>query len=111
MEVRNATSASNTIIQNMCTTINSRVWGIDYITDQPSVQTFGKQIDIIKFICSLFSDLSTLQNLHAMEAENQCVFDSWNTQFNVMTSGIATHKACGKFYIDTLVRLSLISSL
>ena len=32
MEVRNATSSSNKIMKNMCTTFNSRVWGIDYIT-------------------------------------------------------------------------------
>ena len=29
----------------MCITINSRVWGIDYIAGQTTVPKFGKQID------------------------------------------------------------------
>ena len=37
MEVRNATFASNKIMQNMCITFSSQVWGIDYITSQPTV--------------------------------------------------------------------------
>ena len=42
MEVRNAIFARNKIMQNMCTTLNSRVWGIDYITSQPTLAKFGK---------------------------------------------------------------------
>ena len=37
MEVRNATFASNKIMQNLCATFNSRVWGIDYIASQSTV--------------------------------------------------------------------------
>ena len=42
MEVRNAIFASNKIMQNMCTTLNSRVWGIDCITSQLKVHKFDK---------------------------------------------------------------------
>ena len=73
MEVRNATSASNTIIKNICTMLNSQFWGTDYITDQPTVPKFGKQIGTIKFIYNLFSDLPTVQNLNAMKSEDQCI--------------------------------------
>ena len=40
--VRNATSASNKIIQNMWTTLNSRVLGIDYTTSQPTIPKIKK---------------------------------------------------------------------
>ena len=62
MEVRNATSASNKIMQKMCTTLNSRAWRIDYITGQPTVQKLDKQTDAIMFICNHFCDLPALQN-------------------------------------------------
>ena len=68
----------------MCITINSRVWGIDYIAGQTTVPKFGKQIDTIKFICNLFRDLPTLQSLNVMEAEDQYL-QQWNTQFSIMT--------------------------
>ena len=42
MEVRNATFPSNKIMQNMCATLNSRVWGIEYNTGQSTVPKFGK---------------------------------------------------------------------
>ena len=42
MEVRNATFACNKIMQNMPTTRNSRVWGIDCITSQSTVLKFSK---------------------------------------------------------------------
>ena len=42
MEVRNATFTCNKIMQNICTTLNSQVWGIDCITSQPTVPKFGK---------------------------------------------------------------------
>ena len=32
LEVRNATSANNKIMQNMCTTLNNQIWVMDYIT-------------------------------------------------------------------------------
>ena len=73
MKVRNATSAGNKIMQKMCTTLNSRAWGIDYIAGQPTVQKLDKQIGAISFICNHFRDLPALQNLNAMEAENQYV--------------------------------------
>ena len=42
MEVRIATFASNKIMQNKCTTLNSQIWGIDYITSQQTVAKFDK---------------------------------------------------------------------
>ena len=44
-EIRNASSASNKIIQNMCSILNSRVWRRYYITGQQTVQKLSKQID------------------------------------------------------------------
>ena len=37
MKVRNATSASNKIMQKMCTTFTNRAWGLDHIICQPTV--------------------------------------------------------------------------
>ena len=73
MEVKNTTSSSNKITQSMCTTLNSWVWGKDYIKGQLTAQKFGKQIDPTEFICKCICDLPTLQNLNVMEAEDQCV--------------------------------------
>ena len=70
------------ICKIMCITINSRVWGIDYIGGQPTVTKFGKQIGTIKF--NLFRELSTRQNLNLMEAGDQGV-QPWNTQFSIVT--------------------------
>ena len=42
MEVRNATFASNKIMQNMCTNLNSGVWRIECITSQATLAKFGK---------------------------------------------------------------------
>ena len=70
MEVISATSASYKIMQNMCTTINSQVWRIDYITGQPTVLKFDKPMDAIKFICNHFQNLPVLQNLNVTEAGN-----------------------------------------
>ena len=72
------------ICKIMCITINSRVWGIDYIAGQPTVAKFGKQTDTIKFVCKLFRELSTRQNLNLMEAGDQGV-QPWNTQFSIVT--------------------------
>ena len=72
-EVRRATSSSNQIVQNICTTVNSQVWGIKYITVQPALLKFGKQINTIKFICNHFCDVLARQNLNVMEAENKYV--------------------------------------
>ena len=72
------------ICKIMCITINSRVWGIDYIAGQPTVTKFGKQIGTIKFVCNLFRELSTLQNLNLMEAGDQSV-QPWNMQFSIVT--------------------------
>ena len=70
MEVISATSASYKIMQNMCTTIISQVWRIDYITGQPTVLKFDKPMDAIKFICNHFQNLPVLQNLNVTEAGN-----------------------------------------
>ena len=58
----------------MFTTLNSRVWAVDYITitRHLKVPRFGKQIDAI-FICNHSQDLSPLRTLNAMEVEDQSV--------------------------------------
>ena len=70
MEVISATSASYKIMQNMCTTIISQVWRIDYITGQPTVLKFDKPMDAIKFIFNHFQNLPALQNLNVTKAGN-----------------------------------------
>ena len=73
MEVRSDTLPSNKIMQSICTTVNSQVWRTRYITIQPTVPKFGKQINTIKFICNHFCDVLARQNLNVMEAENKYV--------------------------------------
>ena len=59
----------------MFTTLNSRVWAVDYITitRHLKVPRFGKQIDAIIFICKHSQELSPIQTLNAMEVEDQSV--------------------------------------
>ena len=67
MEIRNANSASNRIMQNMCIILKSSVSGKDYITGQPTVQKLNKQVNTIKHIYNQFCDLPALQNLNIMK--------------------------------------------
>ena len=83
-EVRNATSASNKIMQNMYTTLNSCVWGIIFITGQPTVPKFGKRIDAIMFICIIFVAFLLLRTRMLCKLRIG-MFISWNMHLNIMT--------------------------
>ena len=72
----------------MCTALNNRVWGIDYITSQPTVPKFGQQIDTVKFICNHFCSLPDLQNLNVMETEDQNV--------QLVEYALQLHESCEK---------------
>ena len=73
MEVINATFASNKIMQNMCTTINSQALGIDYMAGQQTVPNFYN-----------FCYLIALSECECHGSWGSACFQLWNTNFNIM---------------------------
>ena len=88
-------------MQNLCTTFNHWAWEIDYITCQPTIQKLSKKMDLITYC-------SALQNFECHQRWDQYVqLEEYTLQYSDVKS--RTHQACGKFYINALVRSSLSS--